>query len=110
MAPAREDLSSVIASCRACRDLCDRHLSTLAGDEEAGPAFRDTVTCVAVVTLIPDRLENRPPCPDRLLEFAGEIAERLPEGDDSSCARACRTAAESIGDLIAADYDHASAG
>jgi hypothetical protein len=96
---ANGEQDAAIRLCRACREVCDPELRRLSASGGDHGALRDTITVVAILSLIGDRLDRDQPCPYSLLEHAVELAERLPE-DGSQCAAACRAAAQAISDLV----------
>jgi hypothetical protein len=100
---ANGEQEAAIRLCRACREVCDAELRQQSAQRELGPP-RDTITCVAILSLIGDRLDRNEPCPYSLLEHAVELAEQLPE-DGSACAAACRAAAEAISDLVEENHE-----
>ena len=90
--------------CRRCRAVCDAELRRLSAEGGDLGTLRETITCIAILSLIGERLEGDQPCPPGLLDHAVQCAERLPD-DGSDCAAACRAAAQALSDLIEANYE-----
>jgi hypothetical protein len=100
---ANGEQEGAIRLCLACRTVCDPDLRRLASDGgDLGP-LRETIACVAILSLIGERLDRHQPCPQALLEHAIECADQLPD-DGSRCAAACRAAGQALSDLIEANY------
>jgi hypothetical protein len=101
---ANGEQGGAVKLCLACQTVCDPDLRRLASDGGDLGSLRDTIACIAILSLIGERLDRDQPCPHALLEHAVECAERLPD-DGSRCAAACRAAAQALSDLIGANYE-----
>jgi hypothetical protein len=102
--PRDGELEVVVELCLACRAACDTRLAALRHESADVAAFRETISCVAVLTAVGDLLARDQDCPVSVLEYAIDLAGRLPRVG-SGCWRACQAAAEALGDLIDSQYE-----
>ena len=88
-------LHNLVEKCRACRAACERFLDQLAPAKGYDPTFSDTLRCVALLSVIGDRLDAAEAFPTELVDAAVELARELSE-DAFGCALACQVAADAL--------------
>lgn len=107
MAPLGENgtLGLVVDCCRASRDCCEPYLAQLntEGRAEASARLAETTRCVALLSMIADRLELDGECPTEPIDVTIELARDLPD-DSFGCAAACRTAADALSEWLDGAY------
>ncbi len=91
--------------CRISAEACDRYISRLAADGERDPRFMGTIRCVALLSMIADRLEEDNSAPVGLVDMTIELARELPH-DEFGCAAACQAAADALSARLASTYEH----
>jgi hypothetical protein len=99
-------LETAIEACRAPRTACDRYLEWLSHqDEHERRSTFETFRCVALLSVIADRLELDRRCPIGLIDATIELARELPQ-DAFACAAACRAAADALTEWLNGGYEH----
>ena len=99
-------LETMIEACRAPRAPCGRYLGWLSHqDEHERQAPFDALRCVALLSVIADRLALGSHCSIGLIANTIELARELPE-DAFGCAAACRAAADALSEWLNAGYEH----
>ncbi len=99
-------LKTVIEACCTPRAPCGCYLEWLSHqDEQERLSPFDTFRCVALLSVIADRLELGSHCSIGLVENTIELARELPE-DAFGCAAACRAAADALSEWLNAGYEH----
>jgi hypothetical protein len=98
------ELELVIVRCRATHACCEEYLSRLGGTGRPEDAMPATIRCVALLSLIADRLESGLPCPLALVDEAVRTAHALP-ADGFGCATACAAAAEALAGWVDSAYE-----
>jgi hypothetical protein len=71
----------------------------------SGPETPDTIRCVALLTLVANRLELGGERPIDLIDAVIDQARDLPE-DAFGCASACNDAADTLSEWLNSGYDH----
>ncbi len=101
-----EALAAVVGSCRASRDRCEPLLlqQGCERDTEAAARLAQTAFCVALLSVISDRLELEGDCPADLIDTAIHSARELPP-DDCGCAAACNAAADALSEWLDGAYE-----
>jgi hypothetical protein len=107
VAIAIETLPAVaIARSRACRGPCEDYLARIDSVDGNDRGFSDTLRCVAMLSLVADRLETDDDLPIDLIDSAVELARDLYD-DRFGCAAACQAAADSLSELLDGRYERA---
>ncbi len=106
MAVASATLPVGIARSRACRGPCEDYLALVDSVSGYDRGFSDTLRCVALLSVIADRLEADGSLPIDLIDTAVELARDLYD-DRFGCAVACQAAADSLSDLLDGRYERA---
>lgn len=99
-----ESLQVAIERCRDCRERCERHLARVDRGGGVDPNVADTLRCVALLSMIAERLETSDSPPLELIEATIELARDLPE-DDCGCAAACAVAGDALGDWLDSGFE-----
>lgn len=102
MAPrtGNDTLGRMIRVCRGPRVPCDRYLDWLSHhDEQEHKTPFDTLRCVALLSMIADRLDLGDQRPIDLIDATIELARDLPE-DLFGCAAACNAAADALSEWL----------
>jgi hypothetical protein len=99
------DILHVVELCRVCSEACDRYVTRLAADGERDPRFLDTIRCIALLSMIADRLEEVDHAPVGLVDVTIELARELPN-DEFGCAAACQAAADALSARLDSAYEH----
>lgn len=97
-------LDGVIERCHACREVCDRYVAKLYAGGEPDRTRLETTRCVALLSMIAERLEADGNPPIELIDSTIELARELPD-DDAGCAAACRDAADALGEWLDGGYE-----
>jgi hypothetical protein len=98
------EVEAAVRRCRACEASCEEQLSRLSARSSHDGLLPATIACVALLSMIGERLEAGLPCPVALLEHAIACAEALP-ADEVGCSDACLAAAEALSALVDASYE-----
>ena len=99
-------LETVIEACRAPRAPCDRYLEWLSHEDEHERQLPfDTLRCVALLSVIADRLELDRDRLISLIDAATELTRELPQ-DAFDCAATCRAAANALSEWLNGGYEH----
>ena len=88
-------LKNVVALCRACGEACEARLAQSRPGSPVDPAFAATLRCVALLTMIGERLEADEHCPSEIIEATIDLVREL-SPDDFGCATACEAAADAL--------------
>lgn len=97
-------LDCAIERCRVCREICDRYVAQLYARGEPDPTRFETTRCVALLSMIAERLETDGDPPVELIDTTIELARELPD-DDAGCAAACRQAADALSEWLDGSYE-----